>query len=99
MIEFFKIYPWIIYLPSAVLLLIVVVNRLAARYGNFKGRCPNCKAFNSYRVEYEGTIDSVTHTAVSRQGIPREMEFKRFKRIYTCTSCDHEWETIENYPS
>ena len=99
MIELFKIYPWIIYLPSVVLLFIVVVYRLAARYGHFKVRCPNCKAFNSYTVEYEGTMDPVTHTAVSRQGIPHEVKYKRFKLTYTCTSCDHKWEAIENYPS
>ena len=99
MTELFKIYPWIIYLPLVVLLLIFVGYRLAARNGYFKMRCPNCKAFNSYMVEYEGTMNTVTHTAVSRQGIPYEVEYKRFKLIYTCTACDYKWKVTENYPS
>ena len=99
MTELFEIYPWIVYLPSAMLLLIVVVYRLAARYGYFKVRCPNCKAFDSHTVEYEGTMNTVTHIVVSRQGIPHNVEYKRFKLTYTCTACDHKWEAIENYQS
>lgn len=99
MIELFKIAPWIIYVPTVVLLIIVVGHRLAAKYGDSKEGCPNCKALDSCRLEYEGTIDTSTHTAVSRQGIPHKVVYKRFKRIYSCDSCKHKWETIENYRS
>ena len=99
MTELFKIDPWIIYLPSVALLLIVVVYRFVAKYGHSKVRCPNCKAFDSCMVEHEGRINTATRTAVSRQGIPHEVEYKRFKLLYTCTSCDHKWEAIENHPS
>ena len=90
-------YPWIKFLPTILLLLLVVGYRLYALYQTYKVRCPNCKAFNSYTVEYEGTGYTFTRTAVGREGIAREVEYKRFKLAYTCTACRHEWKATEDY--
>ena len=99
MAELLELYPWARYLPTVLLLLLVVGHRILAKYGYFKVRCPNCKVFNAYKVTYASTGFTTTRTSVSRHGIPHEVEYKRLELAYTCTACGHKWQTTEDRPA
>ena len=68
--ELLEAYPWLPYVPTIFLILLVIGHRIFSRFGNFKVRCPNCKAYNTYTVESElqksGLFGPVTISSLDR---------------------------------
>ena len=96
MTDLVEAYPWVWIVPAiGFVLLFAAGQTLFAKYGYFKVRCPNCKLFNSYKVEYKDTGITFTRIAVNRSGVAREVEYKTIELTYTCTACRHQWEATK----